>query len=384
MEINIADIFSGIGGFSRGFHEVHSQYKTAFFAEKDKYARAVLARHYPEVPIFEDVADVSDATFRGRVDIITGGFPCQDLSIAGSRDGLHGERSRLFFEIVRLIGDFNPEWFVIENVPGLLTSNRGRDFYTVQNSLVKCGYSIAWRVFDAQYFGLAQRRKRVFIVGSRRAGSAFKVLFEPESGSGYSEQVEKVGQASPRDPHQRTGRNSNKMIAYRAQQFGWYVEDHLSGTLQNRDHKGGTYPALVVNAFDARNHKMQSPPNISGTIQSKSTGGHSLNYINPVILMQNRQQSGEVRIYEDISPTVSGTWGAGGNNVPFTIQPIIRRLTPVECERLQGFPDDWTAVNSDTRRYMQLGNAVAVPVVRWIASRILDCYKDDENAADRN
>jgi DNA (cytosine-5)-methyltransferase 1 len=155
--------------------------------EIDKQCQKVLAKHFPNAKQFSDITDVkgSDligAGFKPSRGIITGGFPCQDLSVAGKRAGLVGERSGLFWEIARLIEETKTEWFILENVPGLLTSNKGKDFGVVIGTMADIGYSLAWRVLDAQHFGVPQRRRRVFIVG-RRTGdglSSAEVLFKSE------------------------------------------------------------------------------------------------------------------------------------------------------------------------------------------------------------
>ncbi len=172
-------LFSGIGGFDVGLERAGMQCVAQ--VEKDKQALSVLEKHWPKVPRFDDVA-----TFKKKrglsADLIAGGFPCQDVSVAGKRAGLAGERSGLFWEFMRIVSDFAPRWVLIENVPGLLSSNGGKDMAAVVMALAERGYGWAYRVLDSQYFGLAQRRERVFIVGclgdARRAS---QVLFESES-----------------------------------------------------------------------------------------------------------------------------------------------------------------------------------------------------------
>lgn len=179
--MNVVSLFSGIGGFDEGFRRAGFNVLAACEINAD--CRKVLARHFSATEIFEDVKTITRDTFAGRaIDVLVGGFPCQDLSVAGRRAGLAGERSGLWFEFVRIIGDHLPRWVVIENVPGLLSSNGGADFAVVLQGLVKLGYGVAWRILDAQYFGLAQRRERVFIVASLRDGRAAEVLFEREGG----------------------------------------------------------------------------------------------------------------------------------------------------------------------------------------------------------
>lgn len=178
-------LFAGVGGFDLAMER--NGVDVVANVEIDKQCQKVLAKHFPNAKQFSDITDVkgSDliaAGFKPSRGIITGGFPCQDLSVAGKRRGLAGERSGLFWEIARLIEETQTEWFILENVPGLLTSNKGRDFGVVVGTMADLGYSLAWRVFDAQHFGVPQRRRRVFIVG-RRAGnplSAAEVLFKSE------------------------------------------------------------------------------------------------------------------------------------------------------------------------------------------------------------
>ena len=178
-------LFAGVGGFDLAMER--NSVDVVANVEIDKQCQQVLAKHFPNAKQFSDITDVkgSDliaAGFKPSRGIITGGFPCQDLSVAGKRRGLAGERSGLFWEIARLIEETQTEWFILENVPGLLTSNKGRDFGVVIGTMADIGYSLAWRVLDAQHFGVPQRRRRVFIVG-RRTGdglSAAEVLFKSE------------------------------------------------------------------------------------------------------------------------------------------------------------------------------------------------------------
>ena len=177
-------LFAGIGGFDLAMER--SGVKVVASVELDRSCRSILEKHFPDSKLFNDVttvkgSDLIEAGFKPRTGIITGGFPCQDLSVAGARTGLAGERSRLFWEIARIVEETQSEYFLIENVPGLLSSNDGRDFGIVIGTMADLGYSVAWRVLDAQYFGVPQRRKRIFIVG-RRSGdlSPAEILFKQE------------------------------------------------------------------------------------------------------------------------------------------------------------------------------------------------------------
>jgi len=176
-------LFAGVGGFDLAMQR--KGVKVVASVEIDSKCNEVLAKHFPEATQFTDVTtvkgeDLINAGFNPRTGIITGGFPCQDLSVAGKRAGLAGERSGLFWEIARLVEETQSEYFIIENVPGLLTSNKGRDFGVVIGTMADIGYSLGWRVLDAQHFGVPQRRRRVFIVGKRTTDgtSIAEVLFK--------------------------------------------------------------------------------------------------------------------------------------------------------------------------------------------------------------
>ena len=179
-------LFAGVGGFDLAMQR--QGVKVVASVEIDSKCNEVLARHFPDAKQFTDVTtvkgeDLINVGFNPSKGIITGGFPCQDLSVAGKRAGLAGERSGLFWEIARLVEETQSEYFIIENVPGLLTSNKGRDFGVVIGTMADLGYSLGWRVLDAQHFGVPQRRRRVFIVGKRTTDgtSIAEVLFKSDS-----------------------------------------------------------------------------------------------------------------------------------------------------------------------------------------------------------
>src|SRR5678815_2212308 len=177
--LTVGSLFSGVGGFDLGFER--AGLVTKWRCEVDPFCRRVIAERLSPVPCFPDVRDLAAAVQPRPVDVIIGGFPCQDVSVAGQRAGLSGNRSGLFFEFARVVTALEPEWVVIENVPGLLSSASGRDFATVLTHMVERGYGVVWRILDSRYFGVAQRRRRVFLV--LRAGTADRrpdaVLFEP-------------------------------------------------------------------------------------------------------------------------------------------------------------------------------------------------------------
>lgn len=334
--LTVGSLFSGIGGFDKGFHE--AGFEILWQVEIDKYARQVLQTHFT-APIYEDVRHVGKHNL-SAIDVLVGGSPCQDVSVAGRRAGLAGERSGLFFEFVRILEELRPRWFVFENVPGLLSSHGGRDFATVLLSLAKCGYGVAYRILDAQHFGVAQRRRRVFVVGHLGDGRATQVLFERESGNRNTSPRSKSGQDNSRDTK------------------GSFTNGSVSGTL-------AASGAGTIRAAGNANELDFIVADISGTMTStyRATGdqngdytklvGHVPDISKAILTREGMRQDTEVETY------IGNDYG-------------VRRLMPIECERLQGFPDNWTESQSDAQRYKQLGNAVCVPVARWIAQRIVE------------
>lgn len=295
----MASFFSGIGGFDLGFQL--AEFDISFQCEIDPFCRSILERHWPHVPKFKDIKQVQPADVPTS-DVWAGGFPCQDVSVArmGPRAGLKGKRSGLFHEFARLLDECRPRVFVIENVPGLLSSHGGRDFELVIRTLAGLGYGVGWRMLNSRYFGVPQSRQRIYIVGCYRdrRGPA-EILFESECGQGN-------------DP--TSGSNGKKPISPFKKSFGDPVKGPIVAGL-----------AYCLYACSARH---------TGTDWSR-------NYV----------------------------------SYP---QGKVRRLIPVECERLQGFPENWTVTDraqstsgdSDEPRYHALGNAVTVPVVGWLAERI--------------
>jgi len=318
--MKFVSLFSGIGGFDLAFERAGMECVSV--CEIDKNAQAILRRHFPKAELFDDVRKVGIATHgRKSIDVICGGFPCQDLSVAGKRAGLAGERSGLWFEFARIIDELEPSWVVIENVPGLLSSDKGRDFAVIIQWLAQRGYGVVWRVLDAQYFGVPQRRRRVFIVASFGSGRSSEILFERESGTGNTP----------------PSREAGKDVAFSLR--------------ANPSHSGDKGDGGI-------NTTMIAQPLRAGRQFSDMGDGQS-NIVIDIIEQNNFCSTPDMISLRANSaqPLISLAQG-------------IRRLTPTECERLQGFPDGWTDGQSDSARYRQLGNAVAVPVVEWIGKRI--------------
>lgn len=393
MTLTVGSLFSGIGGLDLGFERAGMT--VAWQCEIDKAASTVLARHWPDVPNMGDVRDVGHGT--PSVDVVVGGFPCQDVSVAGRRAGLDGERSGLWFEFRRIVGDLRPRWVVVENVPGLLSSNGGRDFAVILRGLVECGYGVAWRVLDAQYFGVAQRRRRVFLVGSFGNGRAAQVLFERESLPGDTPPRREAGARVARSLANGSVSSGHRYdpngeeyvtVGYGESGQGWWRDGvgplraegenrpsrpssliahtlRTPGAQASEDGTGRGVPLVI----DGRNGTLQD--DIATTLQACGLGAGRGGNPNatPLIATFDPRNVTSAANRTRVEPGLpANTLHQGGLSV---IHHGVRRLTPRECERLMGFPDDWTAIQSDSARYRQLGNAVAVPVAAWIARRIV-------------
>jgi DNA (cytosine-5)-methyltransferase 1 len=229
-------LFAGVGGFDLAM--TRNGVKVVATVEIDKKCNEILAKHFPDAKQFSDVQqitgkDLLNAGFTPRNGIITGGFPCQDLSVAGKRAGLAGARSGLFWEIRRLVEETQTEWFVLENVPGLLSSNGGKDFGIVLGEMAKLGYNLGWRVLDAQYFGVPQRRRRVFIVGNRtgRPERIFQVLFERQ------------GVRRNLTQSQQERQDSTDSATESTRKAGWLSNTDAIATVSSKWYKGTGGPA---------------------------------------------------------------------------------------------------------------------------------------------
>ena len=331
-------VCSGIEAATVAWH--HLGWTPTAFAEVEPFPSAVLAHHYPTVVNRGDMTKFQEWPDEA-VDHLVGGTPCQSFSVAGLRQGLKDPRGNLMLTYLGIADRLRPKWLVWENVPGVLSSNAGRDFGTFLGSLVELGYGFAYRVLDAQWFGVAQRRRRVFVVGYLGdASRAAKVLFESESVCRNPAPSREKGKGVAINVADCL-RSGEQLATTRMVAFGEYVNDGTASTLKSRDYKDAT--DLVATAFES-----------------------------------NRRDG--ARVYGDTTNTLQAFAGTGGGNSPMVQHSTaVRRLTPTECERLQGFPDGYSAIPwkkksadqcPDGPRYKALGNSMAVPVMRWIGERI--------------
>lgn len=470
MNLTAVSLFAGIltGGIDLALEQSGITVKAA--VEIDPDCRAVLRRHFPQTTIFDDVTEVTGeqllaAGFVPGRGILTAGWPCQGNSVAGRRKGMADPRSGLWRHVVRLLAEARPRWFLGENVAGLLSVNGGRDFGAVLRDLDELGYGVAWRVLDAQFFGVPQRRRRVILAGCLGNGtSAVEVLLEPAGGKGnpppgFPARADVAGTLGSRAGGSRTTDLDG---------HGAYVTGALTrGSLDGPDDNTAQAGHLVAHAVTAREGKGPDSDATSGnlvaaTIQGGGRRGHRLDAegaagghlvqvpsrdvaqpvtasygkqpdnsdtgLGPTLVMMGAE--GEATppsrphpgaepgggSYPMIAHTLTSEGAdasedGGGRGTPLVtvsapghggeptalqasqvtavaglnggegISHAVRRLTPLECERLMGLPDEWTrhrddgSEQSDSARYRQCGNSVAVPVIAWVAQRIVTAEK---------
>ena len=355
--MRVGSVCSGIGApecawRGLGWHQ-------AFLSEIEPFPRAVLAARFPGVPVHGDFTTIEADTY-GPVDLLVGGTPCQSFSIAGLRRGMEDARGNLALEYLRLADRLRARWLVWENVPGVLSSAEGRDFGAFLGGLGELGYGFAYRVLDAQHFGVAQRRRRVFVVGYlgdwRRAAA---VLFEPASLRGHPA----PGRETREDVARCLVRGSGG-----GQRYDGETETLLpvANTLRVPSH-GAAWRGDGSDNFVT--HTLRA----SGFDASEDGTGRGT----PLVPVSFNWQGGGTQTSLGYDPNAKTVGTIAAHQTPAVHAAAVRRLTPRECERLQGFPDDWTDVPhrgrpaADGPRYKALGNSMAVPVLRWIGKRIV-------------
>ena len=463
-------VCSGVEAASVAWHSLGWQ--PVAFSEIESFPSAVLAHHYKEVPNLGDMTKFKDWKLNESIDILVGGTPCQSFSVAGLRKGLEDPRGNLALTYVGILDKFRPKWFIWENVPGVLSSGGGRDFGAFLGAVAELGYGFAYRVLDAQNFGVPQRRRRVFVVGHLGDWQpAAKVLFESESLSGDS----------------KPSRKARKGVAgFVESSFGQYREDVIAGTTKasggvlgggsetfltvyenhpsdSRVKDMGDTCQTVTSTWGSGGGNIPFVQNVSYALQgagATSQTGNGMGYKEEQSYTLNttdvhgvaygfepgiaKREGNPNRFTKEMSPTLRAEMGDNQVSVAFgwqnssnqsmsidTISPTldksktpavavpydlhgitsptnsqnredgdpchtlarhsaahasivtastsVRRLTPIECERLQGFPDNYTQIPwnkkvsvdcPDGLRYKAMGNSMAVPVMNWIGTRI--------------
>jgi len=377
-------LFSGIGGFELGIQQAYENYNSSRqqteqisedlpqhlsdtkrsdgdgrrdsptcigYSEVDKYAIQIYEKHFPKHKNYGDITKIK-AEELPDFELLCGGFPCQSFSIAGKRMGFSDTRGTLFFEIARIAREKQPRLLLLENVKGLLSHDKGITFYTIISTLDELGYDLQWQVLNSKNFGVPQNRERVFIIGHLRGTSRPEVFPFGEVGK----EVDGIQQEK--------------------QGSGNRIQGEVSET--ERDsvslESGGTgigRPSLRQLKGGSQGERVYDPRGIATTIASQAGGQGAktgLYVVKPVLTPDrlNKRQHGR-RIKEDGEPSFTLT---SQDKHGVMIDAAIRRLTPTECERLQGFPDGWTEGVSDTQRYKTLGNAVTVNVIKEIVKNL--------------
>ena len=444
-------VCSGIEAATVAWHDLGWQ--PIGFSEIEKFPSAVLSHHYPDVTNFGDMTKYKEWNLES-VELIVGGTPCQSFSVAGLRKGLEDPRGNLALTYVGLLDHFRPQWFIWENVPGVLSSNGGRDFGSFLGAVAECGYGFSYRVLDAKHFGVPQRRRRVFVVGHLGDWRpTAEVLFERESLPWNSKASE--------SKKQRTTSTTETSIGERSLARSPDGNDTV-GTLLARDYKGvgnqdlkdgrGLVLEPIVYETHPADSRVKEMGDVCQTVTSRwGTGGGNVPLVQSVAVdVYNQAIDGDVcatltravggtntsgakvmqaysiredakannfsatplevtpalqalrpsvqshhaqtfiaygfepgiakregqgsRFVEEMTPTLRRDMG--DNQIAVAKQMVVRRLTPIECERLQGFPDNYTDIRPkdkdtpDGPRYKAIGNSMAVPCMRWIGKRI--------------
>ena len=432
-------VFSGIEAASVAWEPLG--WEPVAFSEIEAFPSAVLAARYPRVPNLGDITkiDWSKHDDCRTADLLVGGSPCQSFSVAGSRTGLAGA-SGLMWEYVRAVRELCPRWLVWENVPGALSSSHGEDFACLLRALDGLGYGLAWRVLDAQYYGVAQRRRRVYLVGSLGNTRCCDVLFEPNCLRWDHPTSREKRQTLARKAQSGAGGadgGGGCLTPWDTQSRRIYRSDGAWPTLDTRARSGGDGRAVALDYHPQDSRIRYADEDVSQTLSARmGTGGNNVPLVQEaksVAFLPNAgHRAGSMAVSEELSPTLktdhnpallratdsganaaitedyaptltahegkSASYVFSGQNsakaglsldadtsptLSTTKQPsvsaqnVVRRLTPTECERLQGFPDGWTDVPyrgrdhaPDSPRYKALGNSMAVPVMAWIGRRI--------------
>ena len=329
MKINLLDLFSGIGGFHLGLKKAGYEINS-YFSEVDKYAIEVYKNNFKNSNYVGSVTDVQSKDLP-KINAITFGSPCQDFSLAGKRKGMQGSRSSLISEAIRLISECKPDFFIWENVKGTFSSNSGEDFWAIIQAFANIGgYRLEWQLLNTKWF-LPQNRERIYLVGylgGKSGGQIFPI------GENNRENLIVQGQQPV----------VNTIAAARRDGQGSYIAQSQQYAQKKINH-------IKIKSATKRGYELATP-------------GDSVNYSTPT------SKTRRVRVGKGVSQTLDTGCEMA------VVGTLIRRLTPLECERLQGFPDNWTkygtqGIISDTQRYKMCGNAVTVDVVEAVAKQII-------------
>lgn len=367
------DLFSGYGGFTIPASKYGIE--TINFSEIDKYATAVLEYRFPNIKNLGDITKIKPEDLPD-VDIITGGSPCQDLSVAGKGAGLDGGRSGLFFCFINLIKEKQPMYFIWENVKGAFSSSKGWDFARVQIEMEQAGYDVWWQLLNAKDFGVPQNRERIFAIGIRK-GSGREILFEQIS-AGQNTKTKSSNPTSDNLPMVAVDITRRAKTGYKLR------KENNVGTITSTYYKGignAERPGVIV-------HNLQTDSMVAVDLctQGQATFTENVRTIKARYNagITNRKGDNSGVIVHQREDGVTYTVDTGGTQGVELGDMRIRRLTPTECERLMGLEDGWTAKGimdgkivdiSDTQRYKMCGNGVVVNCVDYIYNLIIKSYE---------
>jgi DNA-cytosine methyltransferase len=323
---------SGIEAATVAWHPLG--WEAVAYSEIERFPSEVLAHHYPSTPNLGDMTKFKEWNFESDVDLLVGGTPCQSFSVAGLRKGLDDPRGNLMLTYLAIADKYKPQWIVWENVPGVLSSNGGKDFGVFLGALGELGYGFAYRILDAQYFGVAQRRRRVFVVGHLgdwRAAAA--VLFERHSLQGHPAPSREKGQAIA--PSTGTGTSSSSAITARMVAFGEYSDDGTASAMKARDYKDATDLVAQPIAFSGQMSNPQTDVDITQTLQAK----------NPMAVCLMDQGGSVMNIENDMTGTLRRHCEAAGLTIKDLIPDgEIHRVAHVSSKK--GALDGWYILHS--------------------------------------
>jgi len=402
MTLKVLSLFSGVGGFDLGLERASMQ--TVYQCEIDKNCRAILDKHWPLVPKWDDITTLTGQEILSKtpiIDVVAWGSPCQDLSVAGKRAGLAGEKSNLFYEGIRIINELRkatngqyPAISIWENVAGALNSNSGNDFGVILDEMAKSGaVVIEWGLLDAQYFGIPQRRRRVFVVAifnsriAERCPDPLLPIAKSLRGNTKTNRETRENSAkNTRNSFKKSSVGLSFVKSSRAQSADGYEtwkESNINPTLNSFDLGDIRTTTAIVFENSYRDGVRIAKDNVTQTLQADmGTGGNktpmvvqeSIFAIQGNLIGREPQNGPGGKGYSEIDEPM---FTLTSTDVHAIAQNKIRRLTPKECERLQGWPDDHTRWRADGKeqtdghRYKQCGNGVASPVATWIGEQIV-------------
>ena len=362
--MKIIDLFSGIGGFSLGFQRAGYQFTEHYFSEIDKSAIANYKKNFPNAKYIGDITSVHGGDFTG-IDIITFGSPCQDFSLAGRREGLKGNKSSLIKKAIALIADIRPSVFIWENVKGAFSSNAGADFWAILQAFANIGgYRLEWQLLNTSWL-LPQNRERIYLIGHLAGRSVPRVFpigendFVPTTKSKSQSQTQISGTI-------KANGNMN--------QDDTYIIPKKAGTLTGGGKSGGLHSDMTVIQINPSTESNGRQPYQQNRVYDERGVSPALTRNNSDFIIKQRSRGKNKGADLTICPTISSNAFQENN-----LLGGIRRLTEIECERLQGFPDNWTQYGNydgtikpiaKTQRYKLIGNAVTVDIVELIAKRL--------------